>query len=630
MSDERDPGARRQVLLAIYRGARPTCSTGIDTSSRRSRPSCFRCVRDAGSPVRRISDSGTPPPRPRLRHLDPQDPGDVRLRYGRKRRRLSTNDRASAHLGELSVISLGFARLRRRGDRRRHARRPDYILRKTSRVFSRIRDPPGWRAALRAARPRRRHGRDRQHTIAPGDFGSSVDVDGIVVVPGSGSDEILAEAKDKVATENDPGHGPRRNAPARGLERSAPSSSGPALDGCGTIDRRRENAHRRSAPPGCPRTVRYRGEPVQASPTYSASSPPSASSERPRQSQPPPKLRATRPGDAGYALPIGPIRPRASSSAPRIFPPVSATRGIVSQTPPEPHRVPLPDLLGRPRLESPRAERPPARRRDLPPTERRHDGLPRGRAGAGAWDPCATYLCLPASGTRHDGAWRPPASRRDPRAVFDGDPQGGVSGGSYLSPSEGLRRRENASQHGSAALRRRASAQPPPSSSTSGPGLRLSARPSPSRPASRRRGARSPAAAAAASPPRLRRRVGVSVDSTRLGLGLRQDRLGASSAFGSASSASGSRLLGVGSRSSAFGSGSGSGFGSSAFASSATGSGSGAPGSAAASARRLVGILGGLGRQRGLQALRELAQQPLRDVLDHPAAPEAGQRPVMW
>lgn len=112
-----------------------------------------------------------------------------------------TNDRASAHLGELSVISLasrGCAGAVIDGG----ARDADYILREGFPVFSRYVTPqdcvPRWELLA--------HGDVTVVIggvrIAPGDWIVG-DVDGIVVVPGERIEEILAEAEAKVATENE-------------------------------------------------------------------------------------------------------------------------------------------------------------------------------------------------------------------------------------------------------------------------------------------------------------------------------------------------------------------------------------------------------------------------------------------
>jgi 4-hydroxy-4-methyl-2-oxoglutarate aldolase len=111
------------------------------------------------------------------------------------------NDRASAHLGELSVTSLasrGCAGAVLDGG----ARDIDYILREDFPVFSRYVTPqdcvPRWE--LRA------HGDvsiiiGGVH-IAPGDWVVG-DRDGLVVVPGNLLHEILTAAEEKVATENE-------------------------------------------------------------------------------------------------------------------------------------------------------------------------------------------------------------------------------------------------------------------------------------------------------------------------------------------------------------------------------------------------------------------------------------------
>jgi regulator of RNase E activity RraA len=112
-----------------------------------------------------------------------------------------TNDRASAHLGELSVVSLasrGCVGAVIDGG----ARDAEYILRGGFPVFSRYVTPqdcvPRWEVLA--------HG-DVMIVIggvriAPGDWIVG-DLDGIVVVPGEAVEEILAEAESKVATENE-------------------------------------------------------------------------------------------------------------------------------------------------------------------------------------------------------------------------------------------------------------------------------------------------------------------------------------------------------------------------------------------------------------------------------------------
>jgi 4-hydroxy-4-methyl-2-oxoglutarate aldolase len=112
-----------------------------------------------------------------------------------------TNDHLSAHLGELSVISLasrGCAGAVIDGG----ARDADYILREGFPVFSRYVTPqdcvPRWELLA--------HGDVTivigGVRIAPGDWIVG-DVDGIVAVPAERVQEILAEAEVKVATENE-------------------------------------------------------------------------------------------------------------------------------------------------------------------------------------------------------------------------------------------------------------------------------------------------------------------------------------------------------------------------------------------------------------------------------------------
>ena len=112
-----------------------------------------------------------------------------------------TNDRTSAHLGELSVTSLasrGCAGAVIDGG----ARDVDYILREEFPVFARYVTPqdcvPRWEVLG--------HG---DVTIVVGGvrvaFGDWIvgDQDGLVIVPGERIDEILGEAEGKVATENE-------------------------------------------------------------------------------------------------------------------------------------------------------------------------------------------------------------------------------------------------------------------------------------------------------------------------------------------------------------------------------------------------------------------------------------------
>jgi 4-hydroxy-4-methyl-2-oxoglutarate aldolase len=112
-----------------------------------------------------------------------------------------TNDRASAHLGELSVISLasrGCAGAVIDGG----ARDADYILREGFPVFSRYVTPqdcvPRWELLA--------HGDVTIVVggvqVVPGDWIVG-DEDGLVVVPGGAVEAILAEAETKVATENE-------------------------------------------------------------------------------------------------------------------------------------------------------------------------------------------------------------------------------------------------------------------------------------------------------------------------------------------------------------------------------------------------------------------------------------------
>jgi 4-hydroxy-4-methyl-2-oxoglutarate aldolase len=112
-----------------------------------------------------------------------------------------TNDRATAHLGELSATSLalrGAAGAVIDGG----ARDADYILREDFPVFARYVTPQDCvrRWELLA------HGEVTIVVggvrVAPGDWIVG-DRDGLVIVPGERVDEILGEAEEKVATENE-------------------------------------------------------------------------------------------------------------------------------------------------------------------------------------------------------------------------------------------------------------------------------------------------------------------------------------------------------------------------------------------------------------------------------------------
>jgi regulator of RNase E activity RraA len=111
------------------------------------------------------------------------------------------NDRLSAHLGELSVTSLasrGCAGAVIDGG----ARDVEYILREDFPVFSRYVTPqdcvPRWELLA--------HGEVTIVVggvrVAPGDWIVG-DADGLVIVPGEEVEAIVAEAEDKVATENE-------------------------------------------------------------------------------------------------------------------------------------------------------------------------------------------------------------------------------------------------------------------------------------------------------------------------------------------------------------------------------------------------------------------------------------------
>jgi 4-hydroxy-4-methyl-2-oxoglutarate aldolase len=112
-----------------------------------------------------------------------------------------TNDRASAHFGELSATSLasrGCAGAVIDGG----TRDADYILREDFPVFARYVTPqdcvPRWELLA--------HGGVTIIVggvrVAPGDW-SVGDRDGLVIVPGESVQEILGEAEEKVATENE-------------------------------------------------------------------------------------------------------------------------------------------------------------------------------------------------------------------------------------------------------------------------------------------------------------------------------------------------------------------------------------------------------------------------------------------
>jgi 4-hydroxy-4-methyl-2-oxoglutarate aldolase len=111
-----------------------------------------------------------------------------------------TNDRAAAHLGELSVVSLasrGCAGAVIDGG----ARDTEYILREEFPVFSRYVTPqdcvPRWELLA--------HGEVTIVVggvrVSPGDWIVG-DRDGLVIVPGGRVRDILREAEEKVATEN--------------------------------------------------------------------------------------------------------------------------------------------------------------------------------------------------------------------------------------------------------------------------------------------------------------------------------------------------------------------------------------------------------------------------------------------
>src|SRR3954449_2686126 len=112
-----------------------------------------------------------------------------------------TNDRSSAHLGELSVTSLasrGCAGAVIDGG----ARDVDYILREDFPIFARYVTPqdcvPRWELLA--------HGDVSVVVggvrVAPGDWIVG-DRDGLVIVPGTSVEEILGEAEEKVATESE-------------------------------------------------------------------------------------------------------------------------------------------------------------------------------------------------------------------------------------------------------------------------------------------------------------------------------------------------------------------------------------------------------------------------------------------
>jgi regulator of RNase E activity RraA len=112
-----------------------------------------------------------------------------------------TNDRASAHLGELSVTSLA-SRACAGAVIDGGVRDADYILREDFPVFARYVTPqdcvPRWELLA--------HGDVTILVggvrVAPGDWIVG-DRDGLVIVPGERVQETLAEAEGKVATENE-------------------------------------------------------------------------------------------------------------------------------------------------------------------------------------------------------------------------------------------------------------------------------------------------------------------------------------------------------------------------------------------------------------------------------------------
>jgi 4-hydroxy-4-methyl-2-oxoglutarate aldolase len=112
-----------------------------------------------------------------------------------------TNDRASAHFGELSATSLGS-----RGCAGAvidgGTRDADYILREGFPVFARYMTPqdcvPRWELLGHGDVPIVVGG----VRIAPGDWIVG-DRDGLVVVPGGETEAVLAEAESKVSTENE-------------------------------------------------------------------------------------------------------------------------------------------------------------------------------------------------------------------------------------------------------------------------------------------------------------------------------------------------------------------------------------------------------------------------------------------
>ena len=113
-----------------------------------------------------------------------------------------TNDRTSAHLGELSVTSLasrGCAGAVLDGG----VRDADYILREDFPVFARYVTPqdcvPRWELLAHGGEVTIVIGGVR---VAWGDWIVG-DRDGLVVVPGGTVEEILAEAEQKVATEDE-------------------------------------------------------------------------------------------------------------------------------------------------------------------------------------------------------------------------------------------------------------------------------------------------------------------------------------------------------------------------------------------------------------------------------------------
>ena len=144
-----------------HRRARPPRPPAADAAAR-ARPA----ARGHASRRARLPGARTPAPQPRLRHVDPAGPRDAGLGAGGTRRRLP-DQRPQLRAPRRAVGHLaGVARLRRRGDRRRRARRRLHPARGLPGLRA-LRDPAGLRPALGAARARRRHDRRGRRSRRP-------------------------------------------------------------------------------------------------------------------------------------------------------------------------------------------------------------------------------------------------------------------------------------------------------------------------------------------------------------------------------------------------------------------------------------------------------------------------------